>query len=382
MSAATMEPAPELLGPDWRACYADTPGIYLLSHSVGRTPADSLQALQRGFLDPWEAGESEPWGNWLPALEAFPRALAQLLNTRPEAICPQVNVSSGLVKLLGARPPAPGRAAVLFSAQDFPSLGFVIEQARRLGFEPRMLPADADVQDSEVWRDALTDDVHAVLVTHAFSNTGQLAPVAEILAMARERGVLGIVDVAQSLGVIPIDLQQWSADAVLGSCVKWCCGGPGAGFLWLSPERSADFEPVDVGWFSHRDPFEFDITHFDYAPGAARFMGGTPSVMPFVLAANSLALVNRIGIRRIRAHNLALGDRLIDGLEPQWLRSPRAPERRSGTVVVSPGDHEGAIARLREAGVAFDERTAGLRLSPHVYNSAAEIDTVISCLSA
>lgn len=363
----------------WAACYAPTPGIYLLSHSVGRLPTSSLEALRQGFLDPWEAGEGEPWPQWMESLQGFPRALARLLNTRPEAICPQVNVSSGLVKVLGATAPQAGRDVILFSERDFPSLGFVIEQARKLGYCGRMLPATADLQDPAVWEEAIADDVCAVLVTHAWSNTGQLAPVEEILALAREREILGIVDVAQSLGVIPIDLQQWRADVVLGSCVKWCCGGPGAGFLWLAPERFAGMEPLDVGWFSHRDPFEFDIHHFDYAADASRFMGGTPSVMPFVLAANSVGLVNRIGIQHIRNHNLALGERLIAGLAPGELRSPAAPARRSGTVIVQP-EEPGAVTRLREAGVAFDERAGGLRLSPHVYNSVRDIDTVVACL--
>ncbi|WP_241505930.1 aminotransferase class V-fold PLP-dependent enzyme [Parahaliea mediterranea] len=370
-----------LLEPRWRACYAATPGIYLLSHSVGRMPASAQEALHQGFLAPWEAGQGEPWPQWMAALQAFPQALARLLNTRPEAICPQVNVSSGLTKVLGAQRLDANRNVIVFSERDFPSLGFVIEQAQKLGYRPRMLPAQHNLQDVQVWADALAEDVHTVLLTHAWSNTGQLAPVAEVAALARERGVFSVVDVAQSLGVIPIDLQQWGADVVLGSCVKWCCGGPGAGFLWLSPERFEALEPLDVGWFSHRDPFAFDIHHFDYAPDAARFMGGTPSVMPFVLAANSIALINRIGIQRVRRHNLALTQRLIDSLDAGELRSPAAPALRSGTVVLKPAG-SGAVARLRQAGVAFDERAEGLRLSPHVYNTAEDVDAVTACLRA
>lgn len=367
-------------GTDWRAHFSTGEGIYLLSHSVGRMPLTSRDALERGFLGPWERAESEPWPQWMAALEAFPEALAALLGARPGDICPQVNVSSALVKLLGASRPAPGRNVVLFSERDFPSLGFVIERARQLGYEGRMVPASADVQDLAVWDAALTADVYSVLITHVYSNTGQQAPVADIAALARQRGVFSIVDVAQSLGVIPINVGAWRADAVLGSCVKWSCGGPGAGFLWLDPARLPGLEPLDVGWFSHRSPFEFDIHHFEYAGDAGRFMGGTPSVLPFVLAANSLALIGRIGVETIRAHNLALTERLLSALEPGELQSPAEPERRGGTVVVRaarPGDFS---ARLAAAGVACDERSAGVRLSPHIYNTTGDIDTVIDCL--
>ncbi|QXP36821.1 aminotransferase class V-fold PLP-dependent enzyme [Shewanella algae] len=119
----------------------------------------------------------------------------------------------------------------------------------------------------------LGEDVALAFITHAISETGQLQSVSEICALARSLGVMTVVDIAQSLGVIPIDLGQWQADAVLGSCVKWCCAGPGAAFLWLSDRLAQTLEPVDLGWFSHEAPFEFDIHDFRYAKGAKRFWG-------------------------------------------------------------------------------------------------------------
>ena len=229
----------------------------------------------------------------------------------------------------------------------------------------------------------MQDDVQWLLVTQVQSNTGVQVPVAEIVALARQKNILTVVDSAQGVGILPIDVQQWGASFVLGSCVKWLCGGPGAAFLWAHPEIVADCTPQDVGWFSHQNPFEFDIHHFAYHPGALRFWGGTPSVLPFVLAANSIAYLQAYGIAKIRAHNLALTEKIITALDPAFLISPPAAEKRSGTLILHfAAQQERVIAALRTAQIRFDVRPKGIRISPHIYNRADEIDVLLSSLQA
>ncbi|HBO12117.1 MAG TPA: kynureninase, partial [Halieaceae bacterium] len=96
-------------------------------------------------------------------------------------------------------------------------------------------PAESDERDPAAWRAALSDDTALVLVTQVQSNTGVQVPVAAVCAAAREAGALSVVDAAQAVGILPVDVQAIGADFLLGSCVKWLCGGPGAGFLWVDP---------------------------------------------------------------------------------------------------------------------------------------------------
>jgi selenocysteine lyase/cysteine desulfurase len=213
------------------------------------------------------------------------------------------------------------------------------------------------------------------------SNTSIQVPVEEICRQARQQGIISIVDIAQSVGIVPIDLAAWNADFVLGSCVKWLCGGPGAGFLWASPEIVGHCHPVDVGWFSHENPFEFDIHNFRYAESVLRFWGGTPSVIPYVVAANSIALIADIGIDTICAHNQALNQRVLDAIPAEVSLTPLRADQRGGTLVLNFGERQGEVEqKLAGAGVHFDSRPTGMRMSPHIYNSEAEIDTVIACL--
>jgi kynureninase len=368
---------PDLIASD----FAAGSGIYLLSHSVGRPLQAAPARLAEKFFSPWLAGEGEPWGAWLNVINDFQQALCALFNSPAENFCPQSNLSSALSKILFSLPARTGRSKILLSEHDFPSIGFVAEQATRQGYELCFLPANADHTDAQVWADALTPEVQWLIITQVQSNTGVQTPVMDILAAARRRDVLTVVDVAQSAGILPIDLEAWQADFVLGSCVKWLCGGPGAGFLWVNPALVGECRPLDVGWFSHANPFEFDIHHFEYHPGALRFWGGTPSVMPYLLAAESIHYIAAIGVEHIRRHNLALTQQLVEALPRSALVSPLDPHKRSGTLILNFGPRQAeCVARLKQAQVRFDARRAGMRLSPHIYNRPEEMEQVAAIL--
>ncbi|MBV1775478.1 aminotransferase class V-fold PLP-dependent enzyme [Burkholderiaceae bacterium DAT-1] len=356
-------------------------GAYFLSHSVGRPLASAQTHFKDSFFSPWESSAGDPWGAWMGQLNGFCEALATLTHARPSDICPQSNLSSAFTKVLSSLPKRAGQPVIVLSEHDFPTMGFVADQAQKLGYALRFLPRMSDHTDPQVWEDALSDDVQWLLVTQVQSNTGVQVPVADIVAAAKRRDVLTIVDVAQGTGVLPVDVSAWDADFVLGSCVKWLCGGPGAGFLWVNPARIADCQPQDVGWFSHANPFEFDIHHFAYHPGAFRFWGGTPSVAPFVLAAHSIRYFSDIGVDVVRTHNLALTQRIMDALPEGWLVSPRAPSQRSGTLLIHAGDQQQAVQdALKSREIRFDIRATGMRLSPHIYTTAAEVDLLIDTM--
>lgn len=249
------------------------PGPYALTHSVGCLPKTSADAFYMGFLQPWQSQGGDAWTSWLSTIEKFRESLAILFGASASDYCPQANLSSGLAKLLPSLPKSDGRTVLLAAQDSFPSLAFVLQKARQSGFDTRFIPNSHDPSSLTTWIDAMTADVAAVLVTHVHSNTGVVAPVAKIAALCRDRGIRCIVDVAQSAGIVPLSVIEIGADIVLGSCIKWLCGGPGAGFMWISPALLGRLAPVDVGWFSHADPFEFDVDSFRYAADARRFWG-------------------------------------------------------------------------------------------------------------
>ncbi len=353
-------------------------GPYLMAHSVGLLPEGARDVLASGVLDPW-AHKGEAWAEWLTAIDRFRDAIASLTGGKRADICPQANVSSGLFALLTGMPLEKGRNVILASALSFPSIGFAAGNLERLGLSLRLLPEDRSPADPQVWADAMTGDVAAVIVMHVHSNSGVVAPVADICAQAKARGVFAIVDVAQSSGVLAVDPAGWGAGAVIGSCLKWLCGGPGAGWLWADPAATRDFRPLHVGWFSHDNPFAFDIRDFRYAPDARKFWGATPTVAPFALATAGIEGVVKAGVDKVRAHNRHLIARVADAA-PRWT-DQLDRTGKGGTICLQAGTETDAIqARLIAADCRFDRRSDTLRLSFHLWNSEADADIVANCL--
>jgi kynureninase len=352
-------------------------GPYLLTHSVGCLPRAARDAFDASFIQPWAERGGNAWPAWLQQIDGFRAALAQLFGGAARDFCPQANLSSGLAKLLLALPtPHSGKSVLLAAEDSFPSLGFVLEQAQRHGHSTRIIPRALLPDDVDTWNDALTNDVRVALVTHVHSNTGRVAPVGEIAKLCAERDILCVVDVAQSAGILPLDFPALGADVVLGSCIKWLCGGPGAGYLWIRPGLVEKLAPVDVGWFSHADPFEMDIHSFRYACDARRFWGGTPSVAPFVMAAASLRHIQQLGVEEIHAHNRRLVRAFRDALPPAWrARLPTWPT--GGTLCISLKEEFDAVTTaLTESGAQFDCRGDVLRMSFHACNTLEDAGRV------
>lgn len=354
---------------------------YFLSHSIGKLPLTTKQAVEQLFFKNWEQHTANAWPFWLEQIDLFRESLATLFNAQATSFCPQSNVSSSLSKVLASLPLNKKRNKILFTEDDFPSVGFVIQKAKTLGFEIIMIPSNEDVQDIATWERYIDSSVHSVLVTHVQYQTGKRIPVTEVCALANSNQSHSIIDVAQSSGIIPIDFQQWNASFVIGSCIKWSCGGPGAGFLWVNPQQLEQCQPIDVGWFSHQNPFEFDINHFEYADSAQRFWGGTPSVVPFITARSGVEAIINIGQANISAHNQQLTKIMTAGLTHENHVSPTEVNLRGGTTILKFENNEQVEEQLKKANIKYDQRGNRLRFSPHIYTSEDDAELLNQILT-
>ncbi len=376
-----------MTNPDYQALFhLPAQSRYLLTHSIGLMPRSTEAAMRDHYLKHWQSGTEDIWSHWLAGVDQFKQSLANLTNSSPSQFCPQANVSSGLAKVLTALPfseqmKRTGKNIIVATESDFPSAGFVLKQAERLGYTLKLIPKKEDLQSLSTWEKVLTKEVHTAFITQVHYNTNTLVPVEQIAELCRTKEITSIVDVAQATGIVPIDLSTSHCDVVVGSCIKWLCGGPGAGFIWLNEQIMSQLEPYDVGWFSHKNPFEFDINNFEYADDASRFWGGTPSVAAYVTASNSIDLINDIGVEKIRKHNRRLTRKLLSAVPEESVMSPNNLDKKGGTVVLKLGNQQALEHRMRDSKLVFDARQYGIRVSPHIYNTEEDIECLIECIN-
>lgn len=361
-------------------------GHYFLSHSVGCLPKKAETSLAENFLTPWKMSGGDAWPIWLDTIDAFCASLGKLLHGQEPDFCPQSNLSSGFTKWLMSLPETQSiktatKRKILIHQTAFPSMGFVCNAMQKMGFELVFIPASEPVSNKETWEQAINKDVFCVLATHVHSNTGAVAPIEHIAMLCEKYNSYFAVDIAQSAGILPINLTSWNADAVFGSCVKWLCGGPGAGFMWVNPQTTEMLSPIDVGWFSHQNPFEMDINHFQYAQGAKRFWGGTPNVAPFALARGSVETLLEIGQQNIFAHNRRLANELLINIE-DCLQASIDLENNGGTLCIELPDANINMleSELQRQHCYFDVRGNVMRFSFHIYNTLPQIELLIEAI--
>ena len=360
-----------------------TKANYLLSHSVGRPLKEAEKFFNNQFFNPWTSSLNEPWDNWLQSIDEFNQELSKLFNAKVSEFCPQVNLSSGLSKILMSLPDTKKNIKIiLMSEVDFPGMGFTLKKSLPENSEIRFIPSSEDVTDFQVWKKYLTNDIDIIFISHAYSNTGQLSPVSEVLSHTRSHNIISILDIAQSAGIVPINLDMLQPDFMIGSCVKWLCGGPGAAFLWVNSERLPFCNPRDVGWFSHENPFEFDIHDFRYRDTALKFWGGTPSISPYITATYSLKFFNNLGISQVRKHNQKLIKLVEKSFNDEFV-SPRIEAKRGGTMILNFNNHQEKVLKsLSDNRISVDLRSQGIRISPHVYSNDDDMHQLIDVIKS
>jgi kynureninase len=210
--------------------------------------------------------------------------------------------------------------------------------------------------------------------------SAEIQPVERIAAKARVHGAYVCLDAYQSAGAVPLDVTALGIEFCVGGSVKWLCGGPGNGWLYVRPDLADELEPTATGWQAHARPFAF-AEEMEYAGGAARFLTGTPNVPAHYAGTAGYDLIEEIGVERIRANSLRQTERLIalaDGAGFE-VASPRDPSRRAGTVTIRVPEFPAVHRELTERQVLCDFRPdAGIRLGPHFFTSDEELERTIA----
>jgi kynureninase len=342
---------------------------YLINHSLGAMPVGAEVGLRR-YAREWRERGVRAWeeGWWETSVTAGDR-LARIIGAPPGSIAMHQNVAVAEAVVLSCFEFEPPRNRIVFGEGEFPSVRYLQQAQRRHGAKVEI------VENDEAVIDAIDERTLLVPLSHVLFKTGEIQDVEAIVRHAHEAGALIVLDAYQSAGSVPLDVTSLDVDFAVGGSVKWLCGGPGAGWLYIRPDLAQRLEPIFTGWQAHARPFAFEPEQ-DYAEGAARFLTGTPNVPALYAATAGYELVEEAGVERIRERSMQQTALLVELLEAAGFEvlSPRNPDRRGGTVVVRTPEAEAVYRELGAREIICDFRPdAGIRLGPHFFNTDEEL---------
>ncbi len=341
---------------------------YLVSHSLGAMPRKAAERLAE-FARMWAERGIRSWAEgWWKTPWTVGDQVGRIIGAPPGSTVMHQNVAVAEAVVLSCFLPVdPARNRVVYERGSFPSVRYLYQA------QP-----DLEVvvcEDAEEIVERIDERSLLVPISHVLYKAGEIQDVGPIIRRAHDAGAHVVLDCYQSAGIVPLDVTRLGVDFAVGGSVKWLCGGPGNGWLYVRPDLAEFLEPTFTGWQAHARPFGFE-EEMTYTNGAARFLTGTPNVAAHFAATSGYDLVEEIGVTRIRESSLRQTQLLIDladeaGFE---VRSPRDLALRGGTVALHVPEFPAVHAELEARGILCDFRPdAGIRLGPHFYNTDDEI---------
>jgi selenocysteine lyase/cysteine desulfurase len=352
---------------------------YLNSCSLGALSRRSERRMET-FLDDWhEMGASAWYDRWLGRVEELRTLVSAFLATtrREIALLPTTSAALSMV----AESVTSTRNRVVCCELDFPTLAYqwavkpeielvVLRSEDGIGVEPAR------------FAEAVDERTLFLATSHVYFTTGYRQDVAELARVARAAGAYSVIDGYQAAGQVELDLPATGVDFYSAGPLKWLCGGPGLSYLYVRAELVEKLEPRITSWFATQRQFDFDLEGFAYRPDARRFELGTPAMPTIHTALGGQEIIDEIGMPAIVERNRTLTDRLVERARAAgFVVRAAAPDQRTAIVMIRHADPAGAVRRLAERGIIVDHRPGFVRVSPHFYNTAEEVDRCVDVLA-
>lgn len=361
---------------------------YLANHTLGAMHRATRDRLAE-YADLWATQGVVAWETWAPEMERVADLIGSLVGAPPGTMVLRQNVADLLGDLVSAIPFTDSRNGIVYCDQDWPGSHYLWQEHRRSGARPHVvsaaLPGDTGVRfDPARMIEAIDETTALVYLSRVLFRTATIADVAPVIARAHEVGAFFVLDAYQAAGAIPVDVVALDVDACVGGSVKYLCGGPGVGWLYVRPDVVERLTPQRVGWFGHRRPFGFELdpaVGFVPAQGIRRFAGGTPGVPAAYAAEPGYRALAEVGVARWRERSVSLTQPMVEAMLVRGWRvlSPHDPAQRGGHITVDPGQAEAVAEALVARGFVVDHRPGGgIRMAPHFFTTEEECTAVIA----
>lgn len=365
---------------------------YLISNSLGAMPRGVYDKL-REFADTWATLGVQAWGHsfadnptWWEVKGAVGDKIAPLMGAPKGSVLVHENASIANGILISALDWSDTRRdKVVMSGMDFPSDIYSIQRL----LPPHVRLEIVDTEDSitlpvDRLLDAIDERTRLVSLSHVLFRSAYIVPARAIIEKAHAVGAQVLLNGYHSIGIIPVDVTALEVDYYIGGTLKWMCGGPGGVFMYIRPDLLTTLQPKITGWFAHKNPFAFEVDHFELREDSYRLANGTPAIAALYSIQPGVDIIAQVGVQNIRAKSLRQTDMLLELADAAGYetRTPRDPEFRAGTVTVNPPHAYEVSRELLARGFIVDYRAnAGIRIAPHFYNTDDEIRACMGAIT-
>jgi kynureninase len=359
--------------------------VYLISHSLGAMPRATYDRLHE-YADAWATRGVRAWAEgWWEMPTTVGNEVGHTIGADADTVVMHQNVSICQSVILSALLPLAAnskRNKIVFEELNFPSVMYVYEaHARAHGLRiERVKSDDGTTIPLERMLAAIDEETLLVPISHVLFKSGFLQDAKAITERAHKVGAMVVLDCYQSAGTVPFSVKDLNVDFATGGSVKWLCGGPGAGYLYVRPDLFDQLEPKTTGWMAHEHPFAFEA-EMHYAPNVTRFLHGSPAIPALYAAQSGYKVINEIGVAPIREKSVRQTGTLIELAEEAGFRvtSPKDSSQRGGTITVWDDNAAEITKELVRREFIVDYRPgAGVRISPHFYTKDEELGLIIA----
>ena len=353
---------------------------YMISHSLGAMPRGAEDAL-REYTNVWATRGIRAWdeGWWEMPLRVGD-LVGSIIGAAKGSVAMHQNVSVCQTIVTSCFDWSGRRNKLVTDGLNFPSNEYIYYGLRRQG--ARVCPvesADGMTLPTERIVDTIDEETQLVSVSHVAFRSSYVQDLAAITRRAHEVGARVVADLYQSTGILPVNVGEWSVDFATGGSVKWLCGGPGAGYLYVRPD--VKLEPAATGWMAHARPFGFEGGPIEYADDGFRYLNGTPNLPAMYAARTGYEIVNQVGVDAIREKSLRQTALLMELADEAGIavRTCREARLRGGVVTLDVPNGKEVTAELGRREVLVDYRPgAGIRVAPHFYTSDDEVRRTVA----
>ena len=372
-------------GAEVRALFPVTERLVYLNHAaISPPPTTTIRAIEAQLRDVHERG-SLSFRSWVQTKERTRQLLANLLGAKPEQVGFVRNTSDGLSTVANGINWRRGDNIVTFN-REFPSNVYPWLRIRdNFGVEVRMCEERNGRIDLAELESLIDGNTRVVAISHVQFGSGFRIDLERLGRKVRQHDALLVVDVIQALGVVPTNVEAEYIDVAAGAVHKWLLTPEGIGYVYLSDRARERIQPTLVGWLSVPNPEEYANFDQPWNPGTLAWDTGTGpmSVMHGLKA--SLELLTSFGAQNIANHLEQLTDYLCEGLKAKnyEIVSSRVPGERSQIVCIQPRHGTSSMAlyaHLRTRNIITAPRGDRLRIAPHLYNTASDIDEILNGL--